>query len=328
MMDFADELAALESQKPTLDEVMDALLDGAAGGGSVIPATVIYGLSDLSKREARTLSDLWRGLPAGYKAQTLRALNEASESLFELNFREIAWLALQDDDSQARLAAIDLLWFDESEATMRHLMRLSADDDSALKAGALKALGRFLLLGEYGEIDSSLADQAQQIALRLQTDMSQPVSVRRRALEALANSSHPQVERLIRDAYLDGSAELRIGAIFAMGRTCNPVWSEQLLDELAGDEGEALYEAISACGQLQLKEAVPRIAELIGSGDGDIQLAAIVALGEIGGRRALDILTKLADSADESVADAVDEALDAASFSFGLTAPERVLQGG
>lgn len=326
---FEQEMAALEQQKPAPDEVALALQAGAASRQLVVSSVIIYGLSDLSPAERASIADSWWQLPAPFKAQVLRALNDASEALFELNFREIAILALADSSSLVRAAAIDLLWFDESPETMQHFMRLADDADAVVRASALTALGRFLLLGEYGGIAVELAEAAQQIALRLHTDPQQPVSVRRRALEALANSSHPHVTRLIRAAYAHGSHEMKIGAVFAMGRTCNSIWSDALLEELASGDDECVYEAIAACGQLQLKQAVPRIGKLAQSDDGEIQLAAIAALGEIGGRRALDMLSDLAESAvDDSLADAIDAALDVAAFSFGLSAPAGIYDSG
>ncbi|MCY4147462.1 MAG: HEAT repeat domain-containing protein [Chloroflexi bacterium] len=322
MNGFEQELAALEKQKPSPDEVAVALRSGAANGQPVVSSVIIYGLSDLSPAERGAIADSWSRLPASFKAQVLRALNDASEALFELNFREIALLGLTDSSSLARAAAIDLLWFDESPETMQRFMRLADDEDAVVRAKALSALGRFLLLGEYGSIAGDLAKAAQQIVLRLHSDSRQPVLVRRRALEALANSSHPHVPRLIRAAYAEGSHELKVGAVFAMGRTCNSTWGDILLQELTGEDDECVYEAIAACGQLQLQQAAPRIGELAQSDDGEIQLAAVAALGEIGGRRALDILTDLAKAADDdSMAEAIDEALDAAAFSFGLSAP-------
>ena len=323
MNSFEQEIAALEQQKPAPDEVAMALQAGAASGQSVVSSVIIYGLSDLSPAEREAIANSWSRLPAGFKAQVLRALNDSSEALFELNFREIAVMALADSSSLVRAAAIDLLWFDESPETMRRFMRLADDADALVRSRALTGLGRFLLLGEYGGIAADMAETAQQIAFRLHTDSQQPVSVRRRALEALANSSHPQVARLIRAAYAHGSQELKIGAVFAMGRTCNSIWSDVLLEELTSGDDECVYEAIAACGQLQLKQAVPPIGKLAHSDDDEIQLAAIAALGEIGGRRALDMLSELAESAidDDGVADAIDEALDVAAFSFGLSAP-------
>lgn len=329
MKAFEQEIAALVQQKPSLDQVIGALQAGAASGQSVVSSTIIYGLSDLSPAEGDAITDCWSRLSASFKAQVLRALNDASEALFELNFREIATIALDDSSSLVRAAAIDLLWFDESPETMGRFMRLASDPDAEVRASALTGLGRFMLLGEYGGIATDMAEAAQQIALRLHNDSQQPLSVRRRALEALANSSHPQVSGLIRAAYAQGSRELKIGAVFAMGRTCNSIWGDVLLEELTGGDDECVYEAIAACGQLQLKQAAPQIGKLAQSDDGEIQLAAIAALGEIGGRRALDLLSELAESADDDdLADAIDEALDVAAFSFGLSAPTGVYETG
>ncbi len=329
MNGFEREIAALEKQKPSPDEVVAALQAGASSRQSVVPSAIIYGLSDLSPAERQAIVHSWSLLPAAYKAQVLRALNDASEALFELNFREIADMSLTDSSSLVRAAAIDLLWFDESPATMQQFMRLASDEDAGVRASALTGLGRFLLLSEYGGIADEMAEAAQQIALRLHTDTQQPIAVRRRALEALANSSHPDVPKLIRAAYAHSSHELKVGAVFAMGRTCNSIWGDVLLEELAGGDDECVYEAIAACGQLQLKHAVPRIGELAQSDDGEVQLAAIAALGEIGGRHALDVLSELAESADDdNLADAIDEALDVAAFSFGLNEPAAVLDKG
>ncbi|MYH65474.1 MAG: HEAT repeat domain-containing protein [Chloroflexi bacterium] len=329
MKGFEKELAALERQKPSLDEVIAALQAGAATRQAVLSSTIVYGLSDLSPAEGEEIAASWSRLPVAFKAQVLRGLNDASESLFELNFRAIAHLCLSDSSSPVRAAAIDLLWFDESPETMQRFMQLADDEDGSVRASALTGLGRFLLLGEYGGIAADQAGAAQQIALRLHSDEQQPVSVRRRALEALANSSHPQVEGLIRAAYAQGSHEMKIGAIFAMGRTCNPIWGDALLEELASEDQESIYEAIAACGQLGLKQALPRIGALAQSNDGEIQLAAIAALGEIGGRRALDLLSELAEAADDDdVAEAIDVALDGAAFSFGLSAPVGVYGDG
>ena len=323
MLEYEQYLDELRGKKPPLDEVMAALRASEANSRGVIPATVIYGLSELSQADRDILAGQWLGLSADLKARVLRALAEASEGLFELSFGEIAAISLADKDSAVRAAAIDALWYDDSPETMRQFMRLADDRDAQVRASALQGMANFLLLGEYGDIDAQLASQAQEVALRMHTDKAQPIEVRRRALEALANSSHPRVEGLIRAAYADANRDLRISAIFAMGRTCNPVWSECLLHELDCDDSEFVYEAIAACGQLQLKAAVKRISEFIASDDANLQLAAVAALGEIGGEYALELLGELADSTeDEALYEAIDEALDAAAFSFGLSTAE------
>lgn len=320
MIDTDEHLSAWDEkpfEKPAIDDVIRALglLDSAPE--RAVAATVVYGLSDLSASERRTLKVNWEQLASESRRRVLRSLVEASEAMFEMNYREIALLGLDDEDGAVRVIAIELLWTDETVETMRRLISLAAGDpDSIVRSAALKELGRFILLGEYGDIPEDAAMEAQTLTLKIHTDGSESLDSRRRALEALSNSSHPEVERLIREAYADGNHDLKISAIFAMGRTCSKVWRDILLEELGSADNEVVYEAVTACGQIQLHESARQIGELVTSEDREIQLAAIWTLGEIGGKHAFEILTSLEEIIeDEEAAAVVDEALDTAGFS-------------
>ena len=295
---------------------MAALASAVEDGKRAISPTLVYGLSDLSPEEWQKLRSAWRRLAPASKGRILRALNESSEALFELNYRELGLRCLDDESAMVREAAIELLWTDESEETMRGFIRLAESDAaSSVRACAVKALGRFILLGEFGDISQELAQEAQELALRLHTDRGESLETRRRALESLANSSHPLGPELIGKAYADGNHELRISAIFAMGRSCSGVWQEILLKELESQDNEAVYEAVTACGHIQLEDSVARIGELALSSDREIHMAAIWALGEIGGSRASDILSRLdAVIDDDETAAVLEEALDTAGF--------------
>ena len=303
-------------KKPSIEDVRLALRQLEPAQEQAVSASVVYGLSELSASERRTLEGDWAQLSAASRRGVLRALIEASEAMFETNYREIALLALGDDDSWVRTAAIELLWTDETVETMRRLMTLADDDaESIVRIAALKELGRFILLGEYGDIPEDVAKEAQDLALRIHKKHDDGLEIRRRALEALSNSSHPDVEALIRSAYADGNHDLKISAIFAMGRTCSRVWRETLLEELDSPDNEIVFEAVTACGQIQLHESVRRIGELVVNDDREVQLAAIWALGEIGGNHAFEILTSLEETIDdEEAAVVVEEALDTAGF--------------
>lgn len=314
--DWQDE--SQPNPKPTIEALMAQLEREAAADAPVIGAGIIYALSDIAEPDLRRLEPLWGRLPAAYRQRVLRALNEASETIATLHPREIALLSLDDDSGLVRAAAIDLLWIDESVETMRRLMDMARSDaDSDVRAHALAALGRFILLGEYGDIPPEPASQAQALALELCTDRAEPIQVRRRALEALANAEHPAIDRLIQEAYQHGSHLFKLSAIFAMGRTCDAQWQDILLTELAGSDSERVYEAVRACAEIQLAASVPAISELILSDDSEVRDAAIWSLGEIGGKEAVGILTRLSDAVDdEEMAEAVDDALEAASISF------------
>ncbi len=302
--------------RPNADAVLAALAEARHEQKQSVSATLTYGLSDLTAAEWQRVSCAWDALPAPTKERVLRSLVDSSEALFELSYRELGLQNLEAKSGAVRAAAIELLWTDESERVMRELMRLAdRDRDPSVRAGALKALGRFILLGEYGDISELLAQEAQGLLLRLYTDKSESLEIRRRALESLANASHPLIPGLVSDAYENGNHDLKISAIFAMGRTCSPAWREILLDELGSHDNEVVYEAATACGQIQLEDSVPRIGELAVSEDREIQHAAIWALGEIGGRRAFEILERLNETVDgEETVAVLEEALDAAGF--------------
>lgn len=325
MIDTDEQLSTLDEErfeKPAIDDVRLALRQVDPAPERAVSATVVYGLSDLSASERAAVEVDWEQLATESRRRVLRSLIEASEAMFEMNYREIALLSLDDEDDLSRVAAIELLWTDETVETMRRLVSLAAGDpESIVRGAALKELGRFILLGEYGDIPAKAAKEAQDLALKIHSDRSEPLESRRRALEALSNSSHPDVERLIREAYADGNHDLKISALFAMGRTCSKVWRDILLEELDSADSEIVYEAVTACGQIQLEESARRVGELATSDDREIQLAAIWALGEIGGNHAFEILTSLEETIeDEETAALVDEALDTAGFARSFTA--------
>ena len=319
MIEATDPLSATDDgpfEKPPLNAVLLALRQLDTAPDRAVAATVVYGLSEPPDDDCRALEAGWRQVSPASRLRVLRALIEASEAMFEVNYREVALFSLGDADGQVRAAAIELLWTDESVETLRRLMTLAADDPEAtVRAAASKELGRFILLGEYGDIPEAVANEAQRLALRLYSDRNEALEIRRRALEALGNSSHPQVEALIRAAHADGNHDLKISAIFAMGRTCNKIWREILLEELESSDNEIVFEAVTACGQIQLGDSVRRVGELTLADDREVQLAAIWALGEIGGKQAFDILTNLDEMIeDEEAAAVLEEALDTAGF--------------
>lgn len=313
-------LSDLSQKKPELSDLIKILRDEAQASSPSYSATVTYGLSDLTEAELDRLTPVWQGLPAPHKHHILKQLTESSEAVFDLDFAAFARRNLRDASSLVRAAAIELLWSDESVSTMRKLLELARDDDSpAVRAAAFSGLGRFILLGEYGEVPESDAREAQELSLRAFKNRQAPLELRRRALEALANSSHPEAATLIREAYADGNHLLKVSAIYAMGRTCDKIWRDIVLEELQNSDSQILYEAVQACGALQLNESVGAIGDLADCGDREIQLMAIWALGEIGGKRAFDILSDLEENQeDQELLEAIEAASDAASFSLSM----------
>jgi HEAT repeat protein len=239
---------------------------------------------------------------------------------FDLDFSTIITLALDDPDADVRRAAVDGVLEDCPPRVIERLMAMAQDDANAeVRAAAAGALGQFILLGELGKLPERLAVRLQDTALALHRNPNEDLNVRRRALEAIANCGREGVPELIREAYYHDNLMMRVSAVFAMGRSCDDVWAPQVLEELSSEYPEMLYEATRAAGELELRKALARLAELAGEEDREIQEMAIWSLGEIGGKAALNILENLAvlavENEDDDLADAIEEAQSAASFS-------------
>jgi HEAT repeat protein len=307
-------------EKPTLEATLNSLKNSQ---GDVLPATIFYGLSDLGLEEIQTLEHEWYALDPDLRRRVITQLAEASEVSFEFDYVQLGRLALNDLEPTVRAAAIDLLWTDDSVMFMDKLIeRTERDESRVVRAAAVSALGRFILLGEYEEIEESHAKRAQNAAIRLWNDHTEDFEVRRRALEAISNSSHEIVYPAIAEAYTSDEHLMRVSSIFAMGKSYDHQWSDTVLKELANSDAQIRYEAARAAGELMLEQAVMQLGRMANEDDREIKEVAVWSLGEIGGQQALRILTALAESAEASddldLLDSIEEALDNAALAGEL----------
>ena len=297
-------------------EALDALRDW---NGGMPPPAIFYGLSDLDAGRLARYEPVWQGLPAGRRAGLLRHLTDAGESNLDLDYREPGMLALRDRSAAVRQAAIELLWEDDSRALLQQLLRLLREDDAlAVRSAAAGALGRFVLAGELGRL---AADEYQALLAALEAiwrDGRADPDLRRSVLESLSNSGTDLLPAAINEAWNSDAEEMRASALYAMGRSCDPRWEEQVLNALDDDDAALRFEAVRASGELELVAALPALGRLLQQDDEEIGQAAIHALGEIGGPRAQNMLEALAeeaqDSGDEALLAWIEDALGAAGL--------------
>ena len=248
-------------------------------------------LSNLNSEELALLEQSWETIEPERRSQIMSRLVELAEDNFELDFDDIFKNHLTDQNAEVRSKAIEGLWENEEASLIDPLIKvLKQDSSEKVQAAAAIALGKFALLAELNKLRSSHKSKLCQALLAAINDSSQPIEVKRRALEAAAPLSLPQMQKAIVKAYQSSEPRLKISALFAMGKSCNSSWLPILLTELASADAETRYEAARACGELGEKEAVSYLAELITDPDVDVQLAAIQALGKIGGPEAKDFL--------------------------------------
>jgi HEAT repeat protein len=290
----------------------EKVLAHISNAGELLNIRYLYELSGLTRAQFERFRQVWPTIEPRRRQSVTRTLAELTEQSFEVDFDPIFILALGDEDSGVRAAAIDGLWENEDQALIGPLVHLlRADEAIPVRAAAAIALGRFVLLGELEDIDRAPAMLAEQALLEVIRLPEEDLEVRRRAIEAIAFSGEAGVREIIEAAYYHENEKMQASALFAMGRSADPYWRKILLKELDNSNPELRFEAARACGELEVAAAVPHLARIIADDpDQEVREAAVWALGHIGGQRAREILDTCAQSGDESLSEAAAEALE------------------
>jgi len=144
---------------------------------------------------------------------------------------------------------------------------------------------------------------------KLYLGKSIPKEVRRRSLEASVRAPQIWHQRAIEQAYSSGDKEWMLTAVFAMRWVRG--FDDQILAALKSSDLEIKYQAVVAAGNWGLDAAWSPIVELLSDAHcpKDSLLAAIAAVGSIRPAEAPEILVDLANSDDEEIAEAVEEAV-------------------
>ena len=267
-------------------------------------------LSNLNSAELEAFEQAWVRIKPKRQRQIMSRLIELAEDNVELNFESILKNRLKDRDPEVRSRAIEGLWECEETSLISPLVNLLEQDRSEkVQVAAATGLGKFAMLAEHKKLRSRHVSRVYQALLTTIDDKSKPIEVRRRALEAAAPLSFPQVKEAIINAYQSRDAKLRVNAIYAMGRNCDYSWLPTLVKELASDDAETRYEAAGACGELEKEEAVLPLIRLTSDPDTDVRLAAIQALGKIGGTEAKEHLQYCLNDPGEVIQQAAEQAL-------------------
>ncbi len=292
---------------------LDRILQHLADESQPLKLSTLYTLSGLGREQLLSVQVVFDRLSYERRRGMLRALVELTETAIEVDFAVLFRACLDDEDADVRLLAIEGLWESEDVWLVGELVRLlKSDPHPAVRAAAAASLGRFVLLGELGDIEAAVAASAEQALLEAYFTSEEPLEVRRRALEAVAYSGEEGVGDLIEEAYYQGAEEMRVGAIFAMGRSADQRWCSIVIEELESPSQAVRYEAALACGELELRDAVALLSHLIDDADSEVTNAAVDALGKIGGAEARQILQLCGRSEDEALRAAAEEALEQA----------------
>ncbi len=284
--------------------------------GTMLSRTALSALSGADRQELAVFAQTWIDLPVERRRRAAQMLVDLAENNFELDFDVLFRHLLGDEDPQVRAQAIDGLWEDEDSRLINPLVGfLRSDPDGLVRAAAAEALGRFVLLAEYNRLQAPQADLVHDALVATIRSSTEPIEVRCRSVESLAYWGTDVVREVIVAAYADDDALMRASAVAAMGRSADSYWSKFAVSELHSPDPRMRFQAARAVGELEIRSAVPRLAELLNDLDRDVQMAAITSLGQIGGNQARDALRRTLESEDEALSALIADALDELQFS-------------
>ncbi len=301
--------------KISLRQLFDALLDI----DTPLNPRFLYRLSDLEQAELEQLQPVWPKVPAWRRQALLEDIEQLNESDLLLSFEAFSRFALQDEDPAVRVLALRTLWdYDEADLIPVFIAMLQADRASQVRAAAASALGRFVYIGELEEIPASTLRQVEDALIDVLQGEDE-VEVRRAALESLGYSSREEVDDLIRSAYASENKLWKASALFAMGRSANSEWQPQVMEMLGSHLPLLRCEAARSAGELEIKEAVPYLLDLLDDPDEGARQASIWSLSQLGGEGVQEALQRLYhETDDEQELELIEEAIDNLMFNEGL----------
>jgi HEAT repeat protein len=293
--------------------VLDALQDESKS----FPSRYFKFFSDLDPASLRSLAEIWSRVSLPRKLTLLKDLESLAENDTLVSFEDLARALLADQDGSVRAAAIRLL-FESEDAKLAPIFIniLKRDEDVFARAEAATALGMFVMLGELEEIPEATYHKVEDALLEAENGKDQP-EVRRRALESLGYSSRLEVQTLLESAYHREDPEWVASALFAMGRSSDERWSDNVVAMLLSDDALVRMAAVEAAGELRLTDARKILLQMLEDGEeeDDVIEAAIWSLSNIGGedvRTYLESLVALAE--DDDMIEYLEEALENLSF--------------
>lgn len=263
------------------------------------------------------------------REEKLRLIAQISESdeRFTADYSALLEGFLQDPSEEVRAAAVQALWdYPEPRLTARLIEVATRDEALDVRVAALLTLGRAVYEGDlsdepesdderWDEIhapDRTSGDRALNFLLATFADEGRSPAERRQALESLAFSHAPEVLSAIEQAHESSDADMRVSAIFAMGRNGAAQWEPIVLAALQSSHPDIRTEAARAAGEMALAAAAPTLAQWARRKETprQVRLWAIFALGQTGAADAAPLLERLTRDRDAEIADTARAALD------------------
>jgi HEAT repeat protein len=298
----------------SIEQLITHLLDHDAP----IPIERLHELSDLDSDQMALLSQKWSLLDVSKRRSLIKELGQLADDNIEVTFESINKYALNDQDPFVREVAICNLWESEDISLIRSFIHmLETDPSDSVRAAAASALGSFVFIAETEDFTPSLKLELEN-ALLHSMSVEKSELIRCSCLESLGFSSRKEVESFIMEAYDSPHEEMKKSAILAMGRSANKKWQENVMSELYNPLPDLRFVAAKAAGELEIREALLDLLDLLEDVNRDVKHAAIWSISQIGGSAASEALISLFESCDdEEETQLLQDALDNLAFVNG-----------
>jgi HEAT repeat protein len=253
---------------------------------------------------------------------------------------------LGDVDEDVRGEAAAAVWsYPDAPKLVERVLDLAKKDASAtVRAKAITALGRVVYEGDLGgagepgyEPEPALGEptldlwtRARDHLLAVVKDEKKTLEERRFALEGLGFlGSDDRVRELIREFHGRPERAAKLSAVFAMGRSGDDRWSEEIMAALDATDTELRVQAIWAAGEAEVGDAVDKLVKVAKDGKSAERMAAVESLGRIGGKPAGESLLRSAErDPDPEVRQAATIALEELAMGHGADGEEPGDDGG
>lgn len=293
-------------------KVLDTLLDES----KQITRRYLTEFSDIEPASLQSLQEIWPRIELNRKLLLLDQLNALANVDTLVSFDDLGRALLKDDEPQVRICAMRLLVECEDPRLVPiYIDLLTNDEVVSVRAEAASTLGIFVQLGEFDDIPDDVHHHIEDVLLKVLNGKDES-PVRRRSLEALGFSSRTEVPVLIESSFNRQDPDWKASAIFAMGRSNDKRWADDVLHMLVSEDRRIRLAAVQASGELALPLARPILLSLLEEEMDDvISGAAIWSLSQIGGEDVRLYLQNLLDNVeDDDQTGFLEEALDNLAF--------------
>ncbi len=232
---------------------------------------LLKALKDEDSKIRQKATSVFVALFEGNKGRILKK-EQAIEPLLE---------ALDDGDPLVRKGAVNALGLIRDRQAVHGVIRLLTDEDEGVRQMAVKALG-YIGGGEA-------------IPCVVKALEDEDCDVRKEAIKTLCTSGNNKVLPYLMSAVNDNNAEVRKQVVISMG-TFRDKKAVEVLLKIIRNENEDQYVRLSAFSSLNKigKDIDPKILiDLLKNSNCEIRKEAVLALGGVKDKRAIDALVKI-----------------------------------